>query len=206
MTPRPGRRPGESGTRSAIIRAARRRFADLGYDGATYRGIASEAGVDPALIRHYYGSKENLFVAAMRLPFSPGEALDEALRSDPEHLGENILAAALRAWGLPQARASALGVLRAAATQAETARMLQEFVQQTIVRRIADSLGTPHADLRASLVASQVAGLVVTRYLLRIEPIASLTDDELQTALAPTLQRYITGDITPTHPAARTSG
>jgi hypothetical protein len=78
--------------------------------------------------------------------------------------------------------------------------MLQQFIQQTIVRRIADSLDTPQADLRASLVASQIAGLTVTRYLLRIEPIASLTADELSTAIAPTLQRYLTGNIT--HPNA----
>jgi AcrR family transcriptional regulator len=200
MTPRTGRRPGASGASTAIILAARRRFADLGYDGATFRGIAAEAGVDPALIRHYYGTKENLFVAAMRLPFSLGDALDEALRSDPEHLGEDILRAALRVWELPQARAIALGVVRAAATQDQAARMLQQFIQQTIVRRIADSLDTPQADLRASLVASQIAGLTVTRYLLRIEPIASLTADELSTAIAPTLQRYLTGNIT--HPNA----
>jgi AcrR family transcriptional regulator len=192
---RTGRRPGESGTRSAIIAAARQRFADHGYDAATYRAIAADAGVDPALIRHYYGTKEDLFVAAMRLPLSPGAALDEALGGDPDALGENILRAALRVWELPGARATALGVLRAAATQQQAARMLQEFLSQAIVTRIAHAVRAPRPEVRAVLVASQIAGLIVTRYVLAIEPIVSLTPNELAAAVGPTLQRYLAGDI-----------
>lgn len=192
---RTGRRHGESGTRAAILDAARQRFAERGYDAATFRAIAAQAGVDPALVRHYFGSKESLFAAAMRLPFSPADALEQALQGDPERLGERIVRTALRAWDLPDARASALGVLRAAATREEAAGTLRQFLQEAIVARIAGALESPDAEIRAGLVASQVAGLIVTRSLLRVEPIASLGADALSAAVAPTLQRYLTGDL-----------
>ena len=193
--PRTGRRPGDSGTRSAILAAAREAFAQRGYGGATFRGIAAQAGVDPALIRHYYGTKENLFAAAMQLPMSPADALDEAVRGDPEQLGERILAGAMSVWEQPQARYAALGVIRAAATYDQAAGMVRQFVERAIVHRIANALDSPEAELRASLSASQVAGLIVTRYLLQIEPIASLPAEQVRAAVAPTLQRYLTGAL-----------
>ncbi len=190
---RVGRRPGRSGTREAILAAARSRFAALGYEGATIRAIAAEAGVDPALVHHYFGTKEQLFAAAVRLPFAPGEVLAEALRAEPERVGEAIVRAALTAWEHPAARDAAMGLLRAAASNEQAAEMLRGFVRATILEPIARRIGAPDAPLRAALAASQVVGLALARYLVRVEPLASASPDELIRRVGPTLQRYLTG-------------
>mgnify|MGYP000743041858 CR=1 FL=1 len=190
---RVGRRPGRSGTREAILAAARSRFAELGYEGATIRAIAAEAGVDPALVHHYFGTKEQLFAAAVRLPFPPGEVLAEALRAEPERMGEAIVRAALTAWEDPATQEAAMGLLRAAASNERAAAMLRGFVEATIIGPIARATGAPDAPLRAALAASQVVGLALARYLVRVEPLASASPEELVRRVGPTLQRYLTG-------------
>jgi AcrR family transcriptional regulator len=208
MTPttgRTGRRSGDSGTREAILAAARKRFADLGYDGATIRGIAADAGVDPALVHHFFGSKERLFAAAMRLPVVPGELIGAALAGHPgpagagQSLGEHLVRVALTAWDVNEIRDVFLGLLRSAATSEQALAMLREFATETILSRL--SAAVPSADpaqarYRAALVASQVLGLAMTRYVIGLEPLARATRDELVAAIGPTLDRYLTGDLT----------
>ncbi|HUZ38276.1 MAG TPA: TetR/AcrR family transcriptional regulator, partial [Streptosporangiaceae bacterium] len=117
---RSGRRGGDSGTREAILAAARARFGDYGYDGATIRGIAADAGVDAALVHHFFGTKERLFAAAMRLPLIPGElvasALDPGTREPGRSLGEHLLRTVLGAWDVAEMRSTFLGLLRSAVT------------------------------------------------------------------------------------------
>jgi AcrR family transcriptional regulator len=223
MTPttrRTGRRSGDSGTREAILAAARKRFADLGYDGATIRGIAADAGVDPALVHHFFGSKERLFAAAMRLPVVPGEMIGAALAGHPgpagdrpagaggadtgpagagQSLGEHLVRVALTAWDVNEIRDVFLGLLRSAATSEQALAMLREFVTETILSRL--SAAVPSADpaqarYRAALVASQALGLAMTRYVIGLEPLAGATRDELVAAIGPTLDRYLTGELT----------
>jgi AcrR family transcriptional regulator len=138
---RSGRRGGDSGTREAILAAARARFGDLGYDRTTIRGIAADAGVDAALVHHFYGSKERLFVAAMRLPVNPLEVLDAALapgaRDEDRGLGEHLLRTVLGVWDITEMRATFLGILRSATTSEQAAAMLREFATGTILNRIA---------------------------------------------------------------------
>ena len=138
---RSGRRGGDSGTREAILAAARARFGDLGYDRATIRDIAADAGVDPALVHHFYGKKESLFVAAMRLPVNPLEILDAALapgaRDESRGLGEHLLRIVLGVWDVAEMRATFLGMLRSATTSEQAAAMLREFATGTILSRIA---------------------------------------------------------------------
>ena len=202
---RTGRRAGDSGTREAILAASRKRFAEHGYDGATIRGIAADAGVDPALVHHFYGTKERLFAAAMRLPVVPGELLGAALAAGPadpaESLGEHLVRTVLQAWEVHEIRDVFVGLIRSASTSAQATTMLREFVTEAIVGRLsavarpgggADPAG---ARYRASLVASQVVGLGLTRYVLGLEPLAAADLDALVAAVGPTVDRYLTGDL-----------
>jgi AcrR family transcriptional regulator len=201
---RSGRRGGDSGTREAILAAARARFGDLGYDRATIRGIAADAGVDAALVHHFYGSKERLFVAAMRLPVNPLEILDAALapgaRDEDRGLGEHLLRMMLGVWDVAEIRATFLGMLRSATTSEQAAAMLREFATGTILTRIAQvaQQAAPDghdAEYRAALVASQVLGLALTRYVLELDALKHVSADDLAAAIGPTLDRYLSGDV-----------
>lgn len=191
---RTGRRPGESGTREAIVEAARGAFAEHGYEGATIRGIAGRAGVDPALVYHFHGSKEELFAAAMRLPFQPSEMIPSLLEGDPDGLGERILRLFLAVSDQPGG-SPFVALMRSASTNERAARMLREFLTREVIGRVARALGAPDAELRATLVGSHLAGLAMARYILRMEPLASADRDTVVAAVAPTLQRYLTGDL-----------
>jgi AcrR family transcriptional regulator len=200
---RTGRRGGDSGTRDAILAAARKRFADLGYDGATIRGIAADAGVDPALVHHFFGTKERLFTAAMRLPVVPGELIGAALAgAGParagESLGERLVRAMLGAWDMHEIRDTFLGLLRSAATSEQAMTMLRQFVTEAILARLsvaAQAADPAQARFRAALVASQVVGLGLARYLVGLDPLTEASTDELVAAIGPTLDRYLTGDL-----------
>jgi AcrR family transcriptional regulator len=202
---RTGRRGGDSGTREAILAAARRQFGERGYDGATIRAIAATAGVDAALVHHFYGNKEHLFAAAMRLPMSPGDILEAALapgaREPGRTLGEHLLRAMLAAWDQADVRATFLGLLRSAMTSEQAAAMLREFATDAILSRIAQvaqqagRAPDPGAAYRAALVGSQVLGLALARYVLQLGPIAHADADQLAAALGPVLDRYLAGDL-----------
>lgn len=192
---RTGRRPGETQTRQVILDAARRSFADQGYDGATIRAIAGRAGVDPALVYHYYGSKEQMFAAAMELPFRPSEAIPALLEGGPGGLGERILRLFLSIWDQSPEANPFLALIRSASSNERAAAMLREFISREVIGRLAGSLGVSHAELRAALAGSQIAGLGMARYILRIEPLASADHDTVVACVAPTLQRYLAGDL-----------
>jgi AcrR family transcriptional regulator len=193
--PRTGRRPGTSGTREAILEAARGTFAQVGYDRATIRDIAGGARVDPALVHHYFGNKERLFVAAMELPLEPERILAAVTGGDPQRTGERIASLLLLLWDNTETRNPLLALVRSAVSNEQAARMLREFVAAAIFTRVARELGMADAPLRASLVASQIIGLAIGRYVVRIEPLASTPRETLIAAVAPTIQRYLTGDL-----------
>ena len=187
QTGRTGRRGGDSGTREAILDAARKRFAAHGYGGATIRRIAADARVDPALVHHFFGSKERLFAAAVRLPVVPGELISSAL-----------VLTALAAWDIAEIRDTFLGLLRSAATSEQALIMLREFVTEAIVGRLSSAAHTAdpvQARYRAALVASQVVGLAIARQVLGLEPLAQAGRAELAAAVGPTLDRYLSGDL-----------
>jgi AcrR family transcriptional regulator len=202
---RSGRRGGDSGTREAILVAARARFGDLGYDRATIRGIAADAGVDPALVHHFYGSKESLFAAAMRLPLNPGDVVDAVLKAAPDDqgpiLGEHLMRTLLGIWDVAEMRAAFLGMLRSSLTSEQATSMLREFVTSAILSRIAQVAqqtapgGGEDAEYRAALVASQVLGLALTRYVLELDPLKQASTDDLAAAIGPTLDRYLSGEV-----------
>jgi len=205
MARRTGRRPGNPDTREAILTAARQVFGERGFDQASVRAIAAAAGVDPALVHHYFGTKDNLFLAAMDAPVDPGELLPQALAGGPEEVGERLVRLVLGVWDSP-AGVAALALLRSALTNDWTARLMREFVTTQIIRRVLGQLDLDQAELpvRSALVASQMAGLLVVRYILRLAPLSTMAADEVAAAVGPTIQRYLTGPLTAA--AGATSG
>jgi AcrR family transcriptional regulator len=192
---RTGRRPGVSGTREAILDAARRAFAEQGYQRATIRGVAELAGVDPALVHHYFGTKQDLFVAAVQLPINPVPQLMAVLGEDPDRTGERIVEVFLSVWDHAADQSPLLALIRSAVGDERAAAMLREFITEEVLGQLAHRLGSPDARLRATLVASQLIGLAMARYIVRVEPLASAPAAELTAAVGPTLQRYLTGDV-----------
>jgi AcrR family transcriptional regulator len=190
-----GRRPGASGTREAILAAAGRQFAEQGYDRASMRRIAAEAGVDQKLIAHFFGSKQNLFVAAIGLPFNPAEMLAPVIAGDAASVGAGLEELLVRILEQPELHQRLTGVVRAAASEPDVARMMREFLGRELFLPIAEVLGGGDAQLRANLFGSQIVGLVMARFVVRIEPLASLPAAAVAAAVAPTLERYLVGPL-----------
>lgn len=191
----PGRRPGAPDTRGEILAAAREQFAAHGYDGATIRGIATAAGVDPALVHHYFGTKERVFVAAMELPFVPADVTGALVAGDQDGMGERLARLFVSVWGNPMTRAPFLALIRSALGHEMAATMLRQFVRGALLSPLASALAAPDRELRIELCASQLIGLGLARYVIRIEPLASAEDEEVIALVAPTLQRYLTGPL-----------
>lgn len=200
MRPR-GRRPGGVDTRSDIVEAARAEFAARGYDATSMRGIARSAGVDPALLHHYFDGKAALFAEVMEVPVDPRVLIDAVIRGPREQVGESLVRTFLAIWDSPEGRARFQGVVRSAVTNEEAARMMREFIVHEIFGRITQHLtpdgrrqatgGLGDAQLRAAMAAGQMVGVGMLRYVLQFPPVADATEDELVALLGPTLQRYL---------------
>lgn len=187
---RPGRRPGSADTRGEILAAARKVFAEKGFDKATVRGIAREAKVDPALVHHYFDTKEGMFVAAMQLPITPEEVIPMLLDGPQEEIGERLVRLILTVTSAPETREPMVALIRSALTNEQAAAMFREFITNALLFRVADRLGLPH--LRIEAAFSQMYGLLMARYVIKLEPLASAGTEELVEVLAPTIQRYFT--------------
>ncbi|MCP2343505.1 TetR/AcrR family transcriptional regulator [Actinomadura rupiterrae] len=196
----PGRPAGRTDTREQILAAAREMFADKGFDGASLRGIARAAGVDPALVHHYFGGKEGVFVEAMRFPVNPAELLPRILSGDPDRIGETLARVFIGVWDDPDKRAPILAMLRSAMTNERAAGLVREFVSSALLERATAIRGVSR--LRVQAAVGQLIGVMIVRHVVRMEPIASASTDELVELLAPTLQRYLgdepAGDDRPT--------
>jgi AcrR family transcriptional regulator len=192
---RRGRPPGRSDNRAEILAAARAQFSERGYAGATLRSIATTAGVDPALVYHYFGSKDRLFVEVVGMPVVPAETIEDIARQGVEGLGERLVRMMVTAWAGPDGNGGpAIAVLRSATENQAAARMLREFVAEQILGRIAAVLDLPDPQLRASLLGSQLIGLAFARYVVGVEPLASMDTEQLVAWYAPVLQHYVTAE------------
>ncbi|QEO14070.1 TetR/AcrR family transcriptional regulator [Agromyces intestinalis] len=193
-----GRRRGASTTREDLIAAARVEFAEHGIDGATTRRIAARAGVDPAMIAHHFGSKDGLWQAVLDLPLDPVQVIAPLRDVPPDEAGRALLATLLATWDSPKGTAL-LAVLRSALRNPAFAAQAREFVVHRAIlpfaRRVAPEPDAARAAERASLVASQIGGLVLARYVLRIEPLASADHAWVIDRIGPTLQHYLTGPL-----------
>jgi AcrR family transcriptional regulator len=205
---RSGRRPGASDTRERILAAARAAFGEAGFDGATIRAIGARAGVDPALVHHYFGSKQRLFVAAMELPVDPAAVAPALLAGDPAGVGARIVRFVLGLWDDPVSRPVMLGIVRSAASDPVAAAMLRGILAEgpfaSIVRAVLSEepyatlvgpIGRDEAELRATLVGSQLVGLLMARAVVAVEPLASAPTEVIVRAVGPTVQRYLVGDV-----------
>lgn len=194
-TKRRGRRPGGSDTKGALIDAAREVFAESGYDGATVRGIAQRAGVDAAMVNHWFGSKEGLFAeAVLRLPFSPKDLVAQLLEGDQDTLGERIVRTFVTTWDEAGGGTFA-AIVRSVTSHEQAIHLLRDFFIRYIFSEVLSSTGSDQQLFRATLAASQMIGLGMVRYVVQFDPLASADIDTLVTAIAPTLQRYLTGRI-----------
>ncbi|WP_049560741.1 TetR/AcrR family transcriptional regulator [Nonomuraea sp. SBT364] len=188
---RPGRRPGSADTRGEILSAARKVFAEKGFDKATVRGIAREAHVDPALVHHYFDTKEGMFAAAMRLPITPDVVIPALLEGPREELGRRLVTLILTVTAEPETREPMIALVRSAVTNEHAVTMFREFITNALLYRVADELDVPH--LRIEAAFSQMFGVIMARYVLKLEPMASADPEELAELLGPTIQRYFTG-------------
>jgi AcrR family transcriptional regulator len=189
-----GRRRGSPDTRSAILAAARASFAAHGFGGTTIRAVASAAGVDAALVHHYFGTKDELFVAALELPVDPRKLIGPAVDGPVEEAAVRFLTVFLSVWDDPEIRPALLAVARGVMDPAAS-RLMSEGLLPVVIQPIGVALGIDEPERRMPLVASQVIGLILMRYVLLVEPLASMSREELIAIYAPTIQRYLTGDL-----------
>jgi AcrR family transcriptional regulator len=190
---RMGRRPGPSSTRTMIVAAAAGRFSAVGYDATSLRQVAADAGVDPALVRRFFGSKEQLFTAVASALIDPERALAAVADGPVEAAGERLLRYFLSLLGDVSQPGPLLGLVRSAVTSEHAARLLRQFLAEGLLQDIASSLPSHRPGLGAALAASQLVGVAVARYAVRLPPLAAASTEELVGAIAPVLQYYLTG-------------
>ncbi|MFI5742269.1 TetR family transcriptional regulator [Streptomyces anulatus] len=190
---RPSRKTASEGpdARTRILEAARSEFAERGYDRTSIRGIAKAAGVDAALVHHYFGTKDEVFAAAVEVTFEPALVVHTVLGGPPEGLGERLARFFLSVWEDPATRSPLLAILRSALTHEAAAKVLREFVLRRLLERIAAELDVPDATFRAELAASHMIGIATLRYMIRAEPLASADPEDIVAMVAPALQRYL---------------
>ncbi|MCP9945139.1 TetR family transcriptional regulator [Streptomyces somaliensis] len=191
--PAAGRADGP-GTRERILEAARAEFAERGYDRTSVRGVAKAAGVDAALVHHYFGTKEEVFAAAVEVSFEPALVVPAVIGSGPEGVGERLARYFLGVWEDPATRAPLLAVIRSALTHEAAAKVLRGYVLRRLLERVAEDLDVPDPRFRAELAASHLVGIAILRYAVRVEPLASAEPEAIVAMVAPTLQRYLTED------------
>lgn len=190
--PAVGRRPGANKTRDAILRAAERCFAAHGYEGASLRSIASEAGVDPALIAHFFGSKAGLFLAVVRWPLEPSEVTAAVLAGNRDSVGRRLASMFIEHWGAVERRSPIIALVVAATADPAAALLLRTFLLERLLLPVLDALEVDQRTLRAGLISAQLTGLGLSRYVLGVVGPEQVSDEEVIDALAPTLQRYCT--------------
>jgi AcrR family transcriptional regulator len=190
-----GTRATSTDTRDRILIAAREEFAERGYDRTSVRSIGRAAGVDAALVHHYFGTKEQIFAAAIELSFAPAISLPDRLaEGGADSMGERVVRLMLGVWENPLTRGSFLAVLRSAMSNETAAEVFRDMISRRLLSRVAGELDVPDAEFRVQLAASQIVGMAVLRYVVKVEPLASATSDELALIVGPTIERYLTAE------------
>jgi AcrR family transcriptional regulator len=192
---RPGRPPGASDTRDRILVSARELFARNGFDKTSIRAVAAAADVDSALVHHYYGTKEQLFTAAIRIPIDPMTVLGPLREAPVEELGYKLPSLVLPLWD-SELGAGVIATIRSLLSGADVG-LVRSFMREVIIEEIAARVDSPPGTgiIRAEFVASQVAGVLMARYILELQPFASLPAEQIAETIAPNLQRYLTGEL-----------
>ncbi|MCE0447631.1 TetR family transcriptional regulator [Streptomyces tricolor] len=182
-----------AGTRDRILTAAREEFSARGYEKTSVRGIAKAAGVDSALVHHYFGTKEQVFEAAVEVAFAPAMNAPNAVADGPvEGVGERLTRFVLGVWDNPATRAPLVAILRSAVTNETAAAVFRRLVATQLMRRVAAQLHLPDAELRAELAAAQIVGTALMRYVIKLEPLASADLEQIIARVAPVVQGHLT--------------
>ncbi|MFF0206310.1 TetR family transcriptional regulator [Streptomyces sp. NPDC005017] len=181
-------------TRDRILAAARAQFSERGYEKTSVRGIAKAAGVDPALVHHYFGTKEQVFEAAIEDSVAPAISAADSVADGPlDGVGERLTRFFFGVWENPATRTSLLAVVRSAVNNETAAAVFRHLVAAQLLRRIAGELDAPDAELRAELAAAQLVGTAMLRYVIKVEPLASAEPEQIVARLAPVVQLHLTG-------------
>jgi len=181
-------------TRDRILNAAREEFSERGYEKTSVRGIAKAAGVDSALVHHYFGTKEQVFEASVEVAFAPAlKVRDVVLEGPLDDVGERMTRVIFGLWENPVSRKPLLAIVRSAVNNEAAAAVFRRLVSAQLMRRIAGEIDSPDAELRAELAAAQLVGVAMMRYVIKIEPIASVDVEEIITRVAPVVQGHLTG-------------
>ncbi|MFF4341567.1 TetR family transcriptional regulator [Kitasatospora sp. NPDC001540] len=188
-----GRRPGGEDTRGAVLAAARAEFAARGYQKASMRAIARGAGVDAALLHHYFGTKDRLFMAALEFPLDPRAVAENVFAGDPATVGERVAGFVVGLWEQPEVRERLLALVRTAATDEEVAALMRGFMVTELVGRVASQLEVAEPELRVEMAMSQIIGLAMARYVIAVEPLASAPPEAIVPLLGRALQGCLTG-------------
>lgn len=175
------------------MQAARESFADKGFAATSIRAVARQAGVDAALVHHYFDSKDELFIEAMAIPVDPRRIAAQIVDGPRDQIGRRIATVFLGVWESPDGQQRMKALFRSVVTSDEVARMMREGITQMIIQPISQVLDVPDAQLRVGLVATQLVGVAVVRYLVGLEPVASVDIETLIDRLAPVLQLHLTG-------------
>ncbi|WP_027943240.1 TetR/AcrR family transcriptional regulator [Amycolatopsis taiwanensis] len=192
---RRGRRPAGQDTRAALLTAARDVFAESGYEGATVRAIAARAGVDAAMVNHWFGGKEGLFAqAVLKLPFDPQIMVTTLLEGGLDGLGARVVRQFVTTWDATSG-GTFPALVRSLASHDQAAAGLRDFLVKHILGHIVDRIQADEPHLRTNLCASQLIGIGMARYVAKFDPFASADVETLVAAIGPTLQRYLTGDL-----------
>ncbi|WP_198957188.1 TetR family transcriptional regulator [Mycobacterium lehmannii] len=192
---RPGRPPGPSDTRERILNSARELFARNGIDKTSIRAIAAAAGVDPALVHHYFGTKTQLFAAAIHIPIDPMQVIGPLQQVPVEEIGRTLPSLLLPLWDSELGKGF-IAALRSIIASNDTS-LVRSFLQEVIAREVGSRVDDPPGSgpVRVQFVASQLVGVVMARYILELEPFKSLPVDQVVDTIAPNLQRYLTGEL-----------
>jgi len=198
---RRGRRSGGADSRELILAAARRLFSEQGFDGTSLRQVAREAQVDPAMVHYFFKGKDELFALSVELPADPDEVLAGVEYLDPAERAEAIVRAVLRLWEGPAQHGLVAFIRGTIGSKAKTA-LLREMVARTILSRIMTGVTGPAEEvrMRGNLIATQMAGLMLVRYVVRLEPLASAPPEDVVRMVAPNVQRFLTGNLDDTPP------
>jgi AcrR family transcriptional regulator len=189
-----GRRPPGSGTREAILDAARHQFGELGYRRTTIRSIGAEAGVDPRLLLHYFGSKQQLFMQTIELPIDPETVFDRLFEDGGGDVGSRAAEVLIDVLDEPAIRQAITGLIRAAVSEPEAAEAVRNVLMARILMPLARRVGGVRPDVRAGLLATQIVGLVMARHIVAIPPMATASREELVRAIGPVMEHYLRGD------------
>lgn len=189
-----GRRPGPESSRGDIVAAARHEFAERGFERATIRLIAARAGVDPATIYRFFGDKNELLAAALEFPVD--DEVVEAVLGGTEPLSTTaMLETVLELWQTPEIAERLIALIRSAATNDQAGRIVGELFDHTVLRTLVGRIEGDDAELRAALIATQLAGLALLRLVIPIEPVASASISDLVAAIAPNVEQYLNGEL-----------